>query len=325
MNKTLLVFLAVSSSSAFAHGWDSSRVDSHAPIGVMGDHTHKTGEWMVSLRHGQMKMDGLRHKDHEVSVQSVLSDYLMAPIEMDTEMTSLGMMYAPSNSLTWMIMVPHVQKHMRMTMGQGMFNETHSNGIGDLTVSALLSPPDLHQPQIHFTAGLSLPTGSISEENSGSVLPYGMQLGSGTFDMLLGATHLWQSGNWSGGEQVKTTIRIGRNERDYSLGNAVEGTTWIARRLSANWSLSSRLKATYQGAIDGRDDALNPQMTPLADPQNYERSSLDAFIGANLYVKSGSLKGHRFSFEFGQPLYERISGVALEKDWQALGGWQYAF
>ena len=24
--------------------------DDHAPIGVMGDHTHKTAEWMVSYR-----------------------------------------------------------------------------------------------------------------------------------------------------------------------------------------------------------------------------------------------------------------------------------
>ena len=26
------------------------RADSHAPIGVMGDHVHSAGEWMVSLR-----------------------------------------------------------------------------------------------------------------------------------------------------------------------------------------------------------------------------------------------------------------------------------
>ena len=31
-----------------ASGWDSHRADSHAPIGVMGDHTHKTVEMMLS-------------------------------------------------------------------------------------------------------------------------------------------------------------------------------------------------------------------------------------------------------------------------------------
>ena len=34
--------------------------DDHAPIGVMGDHAHKAGEWMLFYRYGFMKMDGNR-------------------------------------------------------------------------------------------------------------------------------------------------------------------------------------------------------------------------------------------------------------------------
>jgi len=33
---------SLSSTAAFAH-WDGARPDAHAPIGVMADHTHKTG------------------------------------------------------------------------------------------------------------------------------------------------------------------------------------------------------------------------------------------------------------------------------------------
>ena len=32
--------------------------DDHAPIGVMGDHTHKAGKWMVPYHYGLMKSDG---------------------------------------------------------------------------------------------------------------------------------------------------------------------------------------------------------------------------------------------------------------------------
>ena len=37
-----------------------SHPDSHAPIGVMGDHGHKTGELMLSYRFMAMDMQGLQ-------------------------------------------------------------------------------------------------------------------------------------------------------------------------------------------------------------------------------------------------------------------------
>lgn len=38
----------------------SVRADGHAPIGVMGDHTHAAGEWMFSYRYMRMEMGGQR-------------------------------------------------------------------------------------------------------------------------------------------------------------------------------------------------------------------------------------------------------------------------
>ena len=44
----------------FYHGvFADIRVDTHAPIGVMGDHLHKQGEIMVSYRYMQMEMAGI--------------------------------------------------------------------------------------------------------------------------------------------------------------------------------------------------------------------------------------------------------------------------
>lgn len=36
--------------------WTASRPDGHAPIGVMGEHTHSRGEWMQSMNHGNPMM-----------------------------------------------------------------------------------------------------------------------------------------------------------------------------------------------------------------------------------------------------------------------------
>ena len=48
---------------AHAQSWSARRVDSHAPLGVMGDHTHEAGgEWMLSFRAMRMVMDGNRDR-----------------------------------------------------------------------------------------------------------------------------------------------------------------------------------------------------------------------------------------------------------------------
>ena len=45
--------------------WTSGRPDGHAPVSVMGDHTHNKGEWMFSYRF--MSMDygwyAFRHRE----------------------------------------------------------------------------------------------------------------------------------------------------------------------------------------------------------------------------------------------------------------------
>ncbi|MCH1495007.1 MAG: transporter, partial [Rubripirellula sp.] len=45
---------------ATAHDSYRGRADKHAPAGLMGDHLHKTGEWMVEYKYMNMYMDGNR-------------------------------------------------------------------------------------------------------------------------------------------------------------------------------------------------------------------------------------------------------------------------
>jgi hypothetical protein len=52
-------------SGAFANGM--LRADGHAPIGVMGNHRHKSGEFMVSYRFMYMDMEGNRIADTQLS------------------------------------------------------------------------------------------------------------------------------------------------------------------------------------------------------------------------------------------------------------------
>lgn len=103
--------------SAQAHE-GGGRADSHAPIGVMADHTHKKGEVMVSYRHMQMSMTGNQQGSDDIGDDAIATSVenrfagmpnmpptlRIVPQEMQTDMDMLGVMYAPSDTVTLMLM-----------------------------------------------------------------------------------------------------------------------------------------------------------------------------------------------------------------------------
>ena len=79
---------------AFAHteggSWSSDRPDSHAPIGVMGEHIHKAGEFMLSYRYMFMRMEDNYDGSDSIANTSFAgpppAPFRVAPIDMDMEM-----------------------------------------------------------------------------------------------------------------------------------------------------------------------------------------------------------------------------------------------
>ncbi len=52
--------------------YQAERPDSHAPIGVMQDHTHNKGEFMFTYRYMYMYMDQMRNGNDNLSINDVL-------------------------------------------------------------------------------------------------------------------------------------------------------------------------------------------------------------------------------------------------------------
>ena len=92
-----------------------NRPDAYAPSGIMGDHLHAKGGLMVSFRYMNMAMDGNISGSESVSNETVYNSYMVAPQEMDMQMYMLGIMYAPSDKLTLMMMQNYVSKDMDLT------------------------------------------------------------------------------------------------------------------------------------------------------------------------------------------------------------------
>ncbi|MEO0569155.1 MAG: transporter [Pseudomonadota bacterium] len=334
------------------------RADGHAPIGVMGDHRHAKGEVMLSYRFMRMDMDGSQIGTDDVSPETIATTVpntffgapmqpptlRVVPTDMVMDMHMFGAMYAPNDRITLMGMVPYIEKSMNHLTFAGPVGtnvlggfQTESEGIGDIKVSALIGlmdrKTDKAQHSIHLNAGLSFPTGSITERGriltpTGARpevrLPYSMQLGSGTFDLLPGVTYMGRSGSLGWGAQLRGIIRLGENDENYALGNEAAATAWITYQPRPFVSFSGRIEGRSLGDIDGFDPMIvGPVQT--ADPDNYGGSTIFLFAGVNLIGQRGAIRGQRLAIEFGLPVYQDLNGPQLETDWLLTAGWQYAF
>ena len=295
------------------------------PAGVMGAGTHHAGKWMAMYRYMYMDMEGNRDGTDRLSTGEVLGDYMVAPEKMTVQMHMFGLMYGLNSKITLMAMAPYVVKEMDHVTRMGGEFTTKTDGIGDLKLILNYLLPARGNHLVHLTAGLSAPTGSIDERGdipagADQKLPYPMQLGSGTWDIIPGITCRGHAGDWLWGAQALGVVRLGENENSYTLGNRFEADAWLSRVFGAGLSGSARVDWNWWGDIDGADPELNPAMGPTADPDLRAGSRIDALLGVN-YVRG------KFSLavEGGVPFYQDLDGPQLETDWLLSLALDYSF
>ena len=202
---TVLLMCVLSANSLVAQ-WSPSRVDSHAPIGVMGDHRHEKGEVMFSYRFMNMLMEGMRDGTTSLNGADVTAptgsyNFMVTPTRMPMKMHMGGAMFGLSDEVTLMAMGPYLSNSMDHVTRTGMSFTTESSGIGDLKAGAMIGLGETGNQSFHMSAMLGIPTGSITQQgvtpmSDGMLmqLPYHMQIGSGTWDFSPAITWLRQRG-----------------------------------------------------------------------------------------------------------------------------------
>ena len=355
---TLFIALAIVSASyatpAFpccpADEHSIGRPDAHAPISVMGDHTHPEDGWMLSYRYMNMQMDGMRSGTKRVKSQNVFAaNYAVAPENMTMEMHMLGMMYAPTDQLTLMAIANYIDNTMNHRVNPAVAEiinggdsgfTTDSSGSGDIKLSALYRFYLEGKSKAHLGIGFSLPTGSIDEKDDTpamggrqrQLLPAPMQLGSGTFDLLPSLTYVQLFTDWSWGAQASGAIRLeSENENNYRLGHKFELINWISYNLSEWLGINGGLSYTYTGELKGNQKGVGTagpmgrRSVTTAFSDNYGGERIDVIFGINLLKPTGFLKGHRLAFDLRLPLWRDLNGYQLESDSVLTLGWQKAF
>ncbi|MEM7053546.1 MAG: hypothetical protein AAF446_03250, partial [Pseudomonadota bacterium] len=328
------------------HNHNDPRPDDHAPIGVMGDHTHKVGEWMLSYRFMRMEMSGNRDGNDSISADEIATSapnrffgmpgqpptLRIVPTEMTMDMHMFGAMYAPSDRVTLMLMVNYLENEMEhisyaggMGTEQGGTFTTQSSGFGDTRFSSLITLNESLNSRLHAIVGIEAPTGSTSERDTILTpmgmrpeirLPYPMQLGTGSWSAIVGLNQTWTGTRVSGGAQWQSLIRLNENGDDYTRGDEHRLNLWGAYRLADRLSASMRLEGFDRANTDGRDLLImGPVQTADPDRQAARRVSLG--LGLN-YV----FGKNRIALEWTQPIYQDLDGPQLEVDSNLILGWQ---
>lgn len=308
--------------------WTSARPDGHAPIHVMGDHYHSEGELMFSYRFMPMFMEGNLQGSDEIDNSNIYDRYNVAPQEMQMNMHMLGAMYGVSDQITLMAMANYISNSMDLKSMSGMEFTTENANLGDVNVVAMLKILNENRQSFHANMGVSIPTGSVDERDdtpmmNDAVLGYPMQTGSGTFDPFVKITYLKQFKVFSLGAQADFKTRLGENDENFTFGDRFQATTWVAHKISKNFSFSVSADYIHTGEIDGVNTNLNPMMMPLFDVGNSGKDIFAGGLGLNYYVPEGSFKDFRIGLEYQLPIYQDVNGIQMEQTEMITAGIQY--
>ena len=327
-------------STALADDARKGLADKHAPAGIMGEHVHDRGEWMVEYRYMNMYMEDNRIGTQTVSDQAAITfgatsnpitNRGATPTDMTMEMHMLHLMYGVTDevSLYTMLMLPSLtMDHLRgpVNPATGTFT-THNSGFGDTAFGALLLLYEDNCRDLIFNLGCSVPTGDIYRESTiptaGAVsqpLPYPMRLGSGTFNFRPGITYKRFFDLWSWGAQLQTNLPFGNNYRGYSVSDEYRVNTW-ASLLMIDWlSLSIRAENLWRSRYDGAD----PAATDAIISTNVEqfRGGYLLNLGAGLQA---NVKGHYINLEVVPTLTQNLNGIQLETDFSVVASWSKAW
>ncbi len=306
---------------------------------ILGGHTHPAGQAMFGYEFMHMSMSGLYEGSHVVSPATVFGEgkgFTVVHTGMEMDMHMFDLMYAPTERLTLMAMLPYKTMSMEHLKSSGATFAQSAEGIGDLEVMGMITLlGDIRKGghRLILNLGMSFPTGAIDvkdHKDGNASLPlvqleYLMQLGSGTYDLMPGLTYLGDSGPWSWGLQTIETVRLGQNDHHYRLGEEYHLSAWASYGVADWFAPSIRLEDRWWGNITGADPALATNPTPEGRTNLRAGQRLDLLLGLNFYLPRGLLKGTRLVLEGGIPVYQNLTGPQLGTAWMLNTGLTYAF
>ncbi|MFK8019717.1 MAG: transporter [Pseudomonadales bacterium] len=308
-------------------------------IDESGDSGEKPSRWHLSLGAYHQKLEGYRSGSSELSNEEVLfrpgetrtnNNYPVLPTTIEQSIYTASLAYRLSSIHTLSLNVPYVRQgtdHISIVPNYPEFL-IETSGLGDIGLALQHRFKNHESVYCALNLGLSLPTGSIDEQGDtprapgDQQLPYTMQLGSGTYDAKLGFAYSRGLAAWNIALDANYVHRIGRNDRDYRLGNRFTLSTSAERSLGAGFSTGFSLSYQHAGSISGRDEEITvpgpfPYPAGITNPANFGGD----VVRADATLKYRISERFRVSLSYSEPLSQNLNGIQP----QAKGRWNFSW
>jgi hypothetical protein len=263
-----------------------------------------SGGWRMDVRYDFFEQDQLRSGTDSVSRSdfSYPNDNEVQRYTINRNAT-LALDYSPNKDWGVSVAVPWFDRsHATIAEGDTQISTSHDSGIGDVRIVGRYQGFDA-QRSTGILFGLKLPTGNFSDTfesgpQQGNIVDRGVQLGTGTTDVLLGVYNFGSlAPDWGYFAQALLTLPLDSRD-NFKPGAGLNANFGL--RYSASETLTPQLQINAR--VEKREQGLN------ADVEN---------SGATLLYLSPGVTwnfSRRFSaYGFVQvPLYQRVNGLQIE-------------
>lgn len=180
--------------------------------------------------------------------------------------------------------------------------------------------------RIKINLGMSFPTGSNHNLGGALLQPggeytiarafYGMQSGTGTYDVLPGVMYAGAIAPWSWGLSYRARLPLTYNPQGYMWGNYQEVNAWGGFTWVPGLTTTIRANFNIQSPIAGADWLMLGKLQS-ANPNFYGGKRIEAYVGADIDGKLFGAPGFSIGVEGGAPVFQNLNGPQLSRNWQA--------
>jgi hypothetical protein len=229
---------------------------------------------------------------------------------------SFALDYSPNKNWGFDLTLPwYDRSHATIAEGDTEISTSHDTGIGDLRFVARYSGFD-SQRTTGIEFGLKLPTGQFNSDfrtgpQQGELVDRGLQLGSGTTDLILGAYKFGSlTDNWGYFTHALLTQPLDSRE-EFRPGTGVNLNFGVRYSANDTFVPQMQINARFEKRESGAE----------ADVEN-SGASLIYFSPGFTWYFSRRLSAYAF---VQVPIYQRVNGLQLEATQLASVGMHYIF
>ena len=217
--------------------------------------------------------------------------------------------WAVSVQIPW-----HDRDHTTIAAGDTGVSASHASGMGDIRILGRYQLLHGIRKNLGFQFGLKLPTGRFEQDfatgpQAGTLLDRGLQLGTGTTDLLLGAA-------WFARPMINLGV-FAQALVDQPLAprDGFSPSSSLTFNSGARWLNSSAFTPQLQVNVrwDGREHGVNADIDNSGGTVAYLSPGVTADVTAKVNA-----------FAFVQlPVYQRVTGLQLEPRWLLSAGFRF--